>query len=545
MKIALAQINPKVGDLDGNTKIIIDNIKQAREKGADIVIFPELALIGYPPRDLLDFHSFVEDNIAKLHEIKDHTEDIGVFLGFADFNKDKKGRNYKNTAAFIYNKEIVAKYNKILLPFYDVFDETRYFEPGTEPCIIEFKGKKIGLTICEDIWNDKDAIEKAFYRENPVEKLYNKDIDFIVNLSASPFYVDKDKIRLKEVQNVARNHNIPIIYVNQVGGNDDILFDGTSFVVDAKGNLVARCADFKEDLLITDIDSMQGEIKPIASSPEESILKALIKGLQDYMSKMGFKKVILGLSGGIDSALTAAIACMALESENVLGITMPSMYSSSGSINDSFILAEKLGMKCKEIAIKPMFDEFIKRVQDNEVFVDLAEENLQARIRSNILMLHSNRYGYMLLSTGNKSEMAVGYCTLYGDMSGGLNFLSDVPKTMVYKISRYINREEEIIPHDIIEKPPSAELRPDQFDQDSLPSYEVLDDIIEMYIEESKDPSEIAQKYPIELVKDVIKKINNTEYKRNQSTLGLKVTSRAFGTGRRFPIVQGYNFRIF
>lgn len=544
MKIALAQINTKVGDLKGNVNKIIEKIQEAKSKNAQLVVFPELSIVGYPPRDLLDFRAFIEDNIKELDRIKEHTDDIGVIVGFVDFNSFYKGLNYYNSAAFIYKGEVIQKYYKRLLPYYDVFDETRYFEPGKTSNVTEFMGKKVGITICEDIWNDKSAIERSGYRCNPILSLVDRNADVIINLSASPFHLNKEKFRFTEISGMAKKYHVPIVYVNQTGGNDDLLFDGMSFAVDNQGKIQARCTDFEEDMVIYDLDANSGELKNYSECEEASLFKALSMGLKDYCAKMGFKKVILGLSGGIDSALTAVIACDALGSENVLGITMPSMYSSEGSVSDSQILAKNLNMECLEIPIKPIFNCFIDNMQKEDLKMDLAEENLQARIRGNILMTYSNRYGYMLLSTGNKSEMSVGYCTLYGDMAGGLNLLSDVPKTMVYKISKYINREKEIIPNDVIIKPPSAELRPDQKDQDSLPPYEILDEILKEYVEENKTPDEISQKYPKEVVYDIVKKINKNEYKRNQATLGLKVTTRAFGSGRRFPIVQGYDFRM-
>jgi len=547
MKIALAQINSKVGDLKGNTSKIFEYIDRAAKENNDIVIFPELTITGYPPRDLLDFTSFVEDNLIQLEEIVKYTEnlDIAVICGYVDFCKKQKGRKYSNSAAFIYKGKIISIHNKSLLPFYDVFDETRYFEPGETFEIIEFKGKRLGLTICEEIWNDSEDAERALYERNPVAELAKQNVNAILNISASPYDLNKLKQRESIITSIASRYKIPIVYVNQIGGNDDLLFDGSSFAVDGEGNIKARCSDFAEDMGCYNLDTNSGIVKEISKSKEESLFKALCTGLKDYCGKMGFKKVLLGLSGGIDSALTAAIACAALGPENVLGITLPSMYSSKGSVDDSKKLAENLGMKCLEIPIKNIFDCFIENVQPEQgVLMDLAEENLQARIRANILMLYSNRYGYLLLSTGNKSEMSVGYCTLYGDMAGGLNLLSDVPKTMVYKLSRYINTEREIIPEAILTKAPSAELRPNQKDQDSLPSYEVLDDIMTDYVEKNVDPAKIAEKYPKHVVADVINKINKSEYKRRQATLGLKISNRAYGSGRRFPIVQGYDFRI-
>lgn len=543
MKIALAQINPKVGDLKGNTQKIIDNIEKAKAKHVDLVVFSELAISGYPPRDLLDFDIFIEDNLKCVEQIKPHTKGIAVVFGVLDFNVDEKGKKLRNSAVFLNDGELVARYNKVLLPFYDVFDETRYFEPGDETCIVEFKGLNIGISICEDLWNDKSSFSRQQYSFNPIENIAQRQPDLVLNLSASPYHLGKEQERFDIITKLSENYSLPIVYVNQVGGNDDLLFDGMSFALDKNGQIQAQCRDFEEDFVIYNYDENMGEIHTFSDCLEESVLKALKTGLSDYCNKMGFKKIILGLSGGIDSALSAAIATFAMGAENILGITMPSMYSSSGSVSDSEDLAKNLGINFKQVAIKGMFDSFVENIPD-DIVSGLAEENLQARIRSNILMSYSNNQGYMLLSTGNKSEMAVGYCTLYGDMSGGLNLLCDVPKTLVYKISRYINKHEEIIPWNTIEKPPSAELRPDQKDEDSLPPYEVLDDILEEYVEKNTAPEDLYAKYGKDIVDDVINKINRAEYKRNQATLGLKVTTRAFGTGRRFPIVQGYNFRM-
>lgn len=527
MKIALAQINTKVGDLAGNTELIVRNIQIAKNRGADLVIFPELSITGYPPRDLLDFECFIDDNLKALDKIKNLSEDIAVICGFIDKNPKTEGRKYFNAAAFIENKEIKARYYKRLLPFYDIFDETRYFEPGKDNLMIEIKDKKFALTICEDLWNDKSYWKRTLYHTNPVKELKNQDIEAIINISASPYVLNKEQERFEIIKSIGT----PVIYVNQAGGNDDLIFDGTSFRMDAYGKITARCEQFKEDLVID-------EIRPLAQSEEEKIYNALCLGVKDYCRKTGFKRVLLGLSGGIDSAVTAAIAAEALGPKNVLGITMPSMYSSAGSVNDSEKLARNLGIEFKEIPIKEMFECYVK----DEKHMDLAEENLQARIRANILMMYSNRYGSLLLTTGNKSELAVGYCTLYGDMCGGLAVISDVPKVMVYRLANYINRNGEVIPQDTITKPPSAELRPDQTDQDTLPPYEILDAILSEFVEKNKSITEISKTYPEATVKDIVRKINLSEYKRRQAALGLKVTSKAFGTGRRFPVVQGYDF---
>lgn len=545
MKIALAQINTKIGDFEGNIDKIINYINKAKNENVDLIVFPELAITGYPPRDLLDFECFVDSNLLQLEKIKQNSQDIGIICGHIAKNTQGYGKKYYNAAALVSNGEILSRHYKCLLPFYDVFDETRYFEPAKTVQPVEFLGKKLGITICEDVWNDKDYWQRPLYSFNPVDELIKQEIDIIINLSASPYWMNKEEDRFNILKNISSKHNIPLVYTNQVGGNDDLLFDGTSFVFDKNGELKARGKDFEEDLIIYDWDNNQGKINPISTSQEESLFKALSTGLKDYCHKLGFKKVIVGLSGGIDSALTAVIASDTLGSDNVLGITMPSMYSSPGSVEDSYQIAKNLGINYLNIPITDIFNSYINTVQkDRGILVDLAEENLQARIRGNILMTYSNRYGYLLLSTGNKSELSVGYCTLYGDMAGGLAILSDVPKTTVYKLCEFINLGKEVIPSSIITKPPSAELRPDQKDQDSLPPYEVLDDILKLYIEENKSPSQICKKYSPEIVQEVIKKVNLNEYKRRQAPLGLKVTTKAFGSGRRFPIVQKYSFNM-
>ncbi len=543
MKIALAQINTKVGDLKGNTGLIIRNINLAKEKGAELVIFPELSITGYPPRDLLDFECFVDDNLVYLDKIRQHSTGIAVVCGFVDKNPSSYGKKLYNAAALVQNGEITDKYYKRLLPFYDVFDETRYFEPGKDNLTVEINNKKFFLTICEDLWNDKDYWKRQLYQVNPADEIPKTGIDGIINISASPYLLDKEKERFCIFKNIALNSGIPVIYVNQTGGNDDLLFDGASFAIDAEGEIKGLCGDFQEELIIYDIKNNSGEVHCLSNSQEESVFKSLVTGVRDYCGKIGFKKVLIGLSGGIDSAVTAAVATAAMGKENVLGITMPSIYSSEGSVSDSEKLAKNLGIEFLEIPIAGIFDAYINKIQNSEKFMDIAEENLQARIRANILMMHSNRYGYLLLTTGNKSELSVGYCTLYGDMSGGLSVLSDVPKVMVYKLAKFLNKDKEIIPDNTITKPPSAELRPDQKDMDSLPPYEVLDDVLKQFVENNRSVKEISQKYPKELVQDIVKKINSCEYKRRQAALGLKVTTKAFGTGRRFPIVQGYNFQ--
>lgn len=546
MKIAIAQINTKVGDLKGNTDLIIKKIGKAKSSGADIVVFPELSISGYPPRDLLDFECFVNDNLKCLDLISQNSLGIAVICGFIDKNTESAGKKYYNALAFINDGEIKNRYYKRLLPFYDVFDETRHFEPGDKELVVNFKGKNLYLTICEDLWNDKDYWERPLYHTDPAESLLDRNIDAIINVSASPYLLNKEKERFEIMKTISKRVCKPLVYVNQVGGNDDLVFDGASFVMGENGEIKLLCKDFEEDFSVYDLLSGVGEVKTISQSEEASLFKALVTGIRDYCGKIGFKKAVLGLSGGIDSAVTAVIAAEALGVENITGITMPSVYSSKGSVSDSQIIAENLGIEFLTVPIAPMVEAYIKNIPVNQDYkCGLAEENIQARVRANILMMHSNRYGHLLLTTGNKSELSVGYCTLYGDMCGGLAVISDVPKMMVYRLAHYMNRQREIIPVSTITKPPSAELRPEQTDQDSLPPYEILDDIIKMFVEENKSVSEISQKYGKGLVKEIIKKINSCEYKRRQAALGIKVTTKAFGAGRRFPVVQGYDFAGF
>jgi NAD+ synthase (glutamine-hydrolysing) len=585
LRIALAQINPTVGDIVNNTRKHLDFISRAKSQGASLVVFPELSLIGYPPKDLLLKSRFVADNLAALDEIAGQVHGVDVIVGYADRNPAPVGRPLHNAVALLRNGRIESRHFKTLLPTYDVFDETRYFEPGpiNEHENLVTIGSDAaplvaGLSICEDLWNDEKMIARRLYHQNPIADLNAAGAQVLINASASPFVVGKHDFRLQLFGEQVRRFNKPLVYVNQVGGNDELVFDGNSHVLDARGNLIAQAKDFEEDLLIVDLPgppSPHPPITPSHSTGLESIHKALTLGLRDYVRKCGFKSVVLGLSGGIDSALTAALAARALGPDRVTGVAMPSRFSSDHSINDAKALAKNLGIhfhlvriesvhQAYEAALYPLFDSIVARApsppprtQDqkmetglpagNSQAADLTDQNLQARIRGAILMAFSNRFNHLLLTTGNKSEIATGYCTLYGDMAGGLAVISDVPKTTVWDLSRWINEHfgEEIIPRSSIEKVPSAELRPNQTDQDSLPPYELLDAILHRYIEEEKGAAEIAAEgFDPSIVARVIKLIDRSEYKRRQAAPGLKVTSRAFGFGRRMPIAQNYTQRV-
>lgn len=544
MKIALAQINQTIGDFQKNTEKICASIERARRQDADLVIFPELAVTGYPPKDFLDIPAFIEANLMALTEIASRVAGISAIVGFVDRNKRRHGKLVHNAAAFIQDQKIVSVHHKSLLPTYDVFDECRHFEPAHQISPVKFMGCTLGISICEDIWNDEEFWMRPLYEIDPIENLISQGADVMINISSSPFAVGKqDKIRLRMLVHDAMKYKVPFVYVNQVGGNDDLVFDGNSVVIDAQGRLIAQAASFQEDLVVVDIKNPSVQIQPHAYSDIETVHMALTAGLQDYVIKCGFKKIIIGLSGGIDSAVTAALAAESLGRGSVIGVLMPSRFSSQGSIDDAVKLSQNLGITHKVIPIQEVFGIYQKTLEaefKGSPF-DIAEENLQARIRGNILMALSNKYGHLVLTTGNKSELAVGYCTLYGDMSGGLALISDVPKTMVYELARYINRDKEIIPQNSIMKPPSAELRPNQLDQDSLPPYDVLDGILKAYVEEARGIEEIVRMgFDERVVRDIIRKVSRNEYKRRQAAPGIKVTSKAFGSGRRMPIAHNF-----
>lgn len=544
MKVALAQINTVVGDFENNVRKICSFIERAKRKHADLVVFPELAVTGYPPKDFLDIPAFVSHNLKALRDITQQVSGIAAIVGFVDRNRQSYGKLVHNAAAFIQDRQIVSVHHKSLLPTYDVFDESRYFESACSITPVQFNNYTLGISICEDIWNDEEFWTRPLYETDPIEKLISKGANVIINISASPFTVEKhESIRLRMLTHDAKKYKVPFIYVNQIGGNDELVFDGSSAVINAQGKRIAQAAAFGEDLIVVDLENTATQVVPQTFTPIETVQKALLLGLRDYVVKCGFEKVIIGLSGGIDSAVTAALAVEALGSENVMGIIMPSQFSSQGSVDDAVQLSKNLAIDYRIFPIKDLFDGYqtILREEFRGLPFDIAEENLQARIRGNIIMTLSNKYGYLVLSTGNKSEMAVGYCTLYGDMNGGLALISDVPKTMVYELAKYMNREKEIIPQETLSKPPSAELRPNQLDQDSLPPYDILDSILKAYIEEAKCIEEIVRMgFDETTVRDVIQKVNRNEYKRRQAAPGIKVTSKAFGSGRRMPIAHKF-----
>lgn len=546
MKTGIAQINAVVGDFPGNAKRILAAYRECLDQGAELVVVPEMALVGYPPMDLLFKNQFISKCLQALDYLADETGDIPIVVGYVDTCPEGSvGKPFRNAAAFLHKGEIKQKIWKTLLPAYDVFDERRYFEPGEQCEPITWNDTRIGITICEDIWTE-DYLHRPLYDRDPAKELTDKGIDLLINLSASPFSVGKPGRRVEMLRKVATRAQTPLVYCNCIGGNDQLIFDGNSLALDASGRPLATLAAFAEDCQVVDMSRQGGHEKtPEPAPPEQEIWNALVLGLRDYAQKCGFTKACLGLSGGIDSALTAVIACEALGAENVHGLTMPSEYSSGGSVSHSIELAEKLGMRCNTVPIGQVFAAVKDSIQP--VFEDknegLTEENMQARIRGLFLMSLSNKTGSLLLTTGNKSELAVGYCTMYGDMCGGLAVISDLPKMQVYGLSRWINRDDEIIPWATIEKPPSAELRPDQKDQDTLPPYEILDAILELYVEKHLSGSAIIEEHGFEenLVRWVQRRVDLNEWKRFQAAPGLRVTSKAFGMGRRMPIAQRYS----
>jgi NAD+ synthase (glutamine-hydrolysing) len=548
MKIALAQINPKVGDITGNLTKISEFARKAKEGGAALAIFPEMAICGYPPKDLLLKESFVKANLEALEQLARMRLELALIVGFVDINQGK-GRPLFNACAYIADGQIKAKQYKTLLPNYDVFDEDRYFEPASKTASCLVAGHSFGLSICEDIWNSGQGEISERYRDDPIKRLAKAKPSAIINISASPFTIGKGKLREELLNYHARQHGIPIIFVNQVGGNDELIFDGRSLVVDAKGKVQARAKSFAEDLLFIELSNesneVTGRLEDPIDQPIAETYAALVLGTRDYLNKCGFKKAVIGLSGGIDSAVTCAIACEAMGNKNVIGIAMPSPFSSAGSIDDARALAKNLGVQFETISIEPAMQAFHSMLasQFKGLKEDVTEENLQARLRGNIMMALSNKFNYLVLTTGNKSELAVGYCTLYGDMCGGLAVISDVPKMVIYDLAAFINERAgtKVIPQAIIDKAPSAELRPNQTDQDTLPPYPVLDAIINAYVEQHLKPDEIVKLgFDLKVVRDVIDRVDRNEYKRKQAAPGLKVTSRAFGVGWRMPIAQGF-----
>ena len=546
MKIALAQINPTVGDFTGNLSKIVDASRRAAAAGARIAVFPELVICGYPPADLLEKPSFLARAVRAVEELRLATAGLSaaVLVGVALPAPEGSGKRAVNAAVLLDKGEVLLEQHKMLLPFYDVFDEQRYFAPATSQRVIDFEGERLAITICEDAWNDKNFWPQRLYPVDPVEDIMRQHPSILINISASPFWHGKLAVRERMLAAVATRNGIPIVFVNQVGGNDSLVFDGSSFALAADGSVLSQASSFDEDLVITEI-SAAAVTRPLLpqdgeAAETESAYRALVLGTRDYVRKTGFRKVLIGLSGGIDSALVAAIACDALGAENVLGVGMPSQYSSSGSVEDSRRLAANLGMRFEILAIEPLFREFSQTLEPlfAGLKADLTEENLQSRIRGTLLMALSNKFNSLVLTTGNKSEMAVGYCTLYGDMVGALAVIGDLVKTRVYALSRWVNRNGEVIPEAILTKAPSAELRPDQKDTDSLPPYEVLDPILEAYVERYESPAQIVGRYGFaaETVEQVVRLVERTEYKRQQAAPVLKVTPKSFGMGRRFPI---------
>jgi NAD+ synthase (glutamine-hydrolysing) len=543
MRVLVAQLNPIVGDLEGNTHKIIQTLDRARAQGVDIVLFSELTLCGYPPEDLLLHHSFIDAQEKYLEKIIRASSRLMVFVGLVRRNPSKGEKPIFNSAAVIHDGKLLGFEDKRLLPTYDVFDERRYFEPGTTTHIWKLKGKKIGVLICEDIWQHAGYVGYTDYARDPVLDLSPLKPDLVLNLSASPYQFQKPDVRVKVCVKCAKTLHCPVILCCQVGANDQLVFDGYSVYVDAQGHLRQVAKGFAEDEMIVDLEAEACPC-PFSYDPIKDLYQALVLGVRDYFRKLGFKKGCLGLSGGIDSALVACIAVDALGKENVLAMSMPSRYSSKGSIADAEKLARNLGIELIHIPIEKPFQDFLEVTQPffQGKAPDVTEENMQARIRGMLLMALSNKLGYIVLSTGNKSEMGMGYCTLYGDMCGGLAVISDVTKQQVYELSRWLNREKEVIPQSIIDKIPSAELRPDQKDTDTLPEYPVVDKVLQGYVEEYLSPEEIAQKYdlPVEVVIDLVRRIHRAEYKRRQAAPGIRVSKKAFRVGRRYPIVQGW-----
>ncbi len=540
VKIALGQINPTVGDFSGNAGKIIEFSRRAQVAGAGMILFPELSVCGYPPRDLVERPSFVARNRDSAEKIAAETRGIAVICGLVTRAPVDAGRAAMNSAALLIDGKIAFIQSKMLLPTYDVFDEMRNFAAAKSQELFPFCGNRMALTICEDAWNDKQFWPHRLYAVDPVESLIQAGGNFVLNISASPFWIGKRELRRDMLASIARQHKVPVVLVNQVGGNDSLVFDGSSLVLSREGQVIAQGRSFEEDLIYFDSSDLTGEMHEQIAGEEASVYSALVLGTRDYMHKCGFQKAIIGLSGGIDSALTAVIAAEAVCPENVIGVGMPGPYSSQGSIDDARALAKNLGIRFELLSINSAYESYRDTLKD--VFVgtkeDVTEENIQSRARGTLLMALSNKFGAIVLSTGNKSELGVGYCTLYGDMVGGLAVISDVPKTLVYRLSEYVNSRCPVIPQDTLEKPPSAELRPNQKDSDSLPPYEVLDAVLEDYVEDSHSAERIAgdRGFDIETVRRVIRMVDRAEYKRQQAAPGLKISPKAFGYGRRLPI---------
>jgi NAD+ synthase/NAD+ synthase (glutamine-hydrolysing) len=540
VKIALGQINPTVGDFSGNAAKMIEFSRRARAADAGLILFPELAVCGYPPRDLVERASFLAHNRSTVEEIAAATKGIAVICGLVTSAHADSGKKVMNSAALLRDGVVDFIQSKMLLPTYDVFDEMRNFAPAKSQRLFNMCGKQVALTICEDAWNDKRFWDRQLYGVDPVEELVRAGGNIVLNISASPFWMGKRELRHDMLASIARNQNVPVAMVNQVGGNDSLVFDGSSIVIAPSGEVIAQGKSFEEDLIYFDSDTLTGDKHNQIIGDEASVYEALVLGTRDYVYKCGFKQAIIGLSGGIDSALTASIAADALGPENVIGVGMPGPYSSSGSIDDARALASNLKIRFELLSINEIYEAAVDTMAPvfRGMSPDVTEENIQSRARGMLLMALSNKLGALVLSTGNKSELAVGYCTLYGDMVGGLAAISDVPKTLVYRLSAYVNSKRKVIPEATISKAPSAELRPDQKDSDSLPAYEILDVILEDYVEESSSAEEIALShgFDLDLVRRVIRMVERSEYKRQQAAPGIKISAKAFGYGRRFPI---------
>jgi NAD+ synthase (glutamine-hydrolysing) len=540
VKIALGQINPTVGDFSGNAAKIIDFSQRAQKNGAGLILFPELSVCGYPPRDLVERPSFVARNRETAEKIAAETRGISVICGLVTPAQSDTGKSVRNSAALLQDGKIAFVQSKMLLPTYDVFDEMRNFAPARKQELFPFCGNRMALTICEDAWNDKQFWNKRLYTVDPVDTLIREGGNFVLNISASPFWIGKRELRRDMLASIARQHKVPVAMVNQIGGNDSLVFDGSSIVLNAEGKVIAQGKSFEEDLIFFDSQTLTGDLHQQIEGDDGSVYAALVTGTRDYIRKCGFDKAIIGLSGGIDSALTAVIAVDAIGAENVIGVGMPGPYSSPGSIKDARALAQNLGIRFALLSIDSAYEAYRQTLKD--VFAkykeDVTEENIQSRARGTLLMALSNKFGAIVLSTGNKSELGVGYCTLYGDMVGGLAVISDVPKTLVYRLAHYVNSHREVIPQATLEKPPSAELRADQKDSDSLPPYDILDAVLEDYIEDAHSVEQIAadRRFDIALVRRVVEMVDRAEYKRQQAAPGIKISPKAFGYGRRFPI---------
>ncbi len=551
MKVLLAQINTTVGDFEGNFRLLEQAYKEALDQGVDLLIFPEQALPGYPAEDLLEREDFIasaesyEDRVVALTQ----GHSTAIILGNLTRRQQVDyGKPIYNSAILIEEGKVVGRQHKALLPTYDVFDEARYFEPGSAHQVLEFRGRKLGLAVCEDAWNEEGFWPERLYQRDPIQELAQAGADLLIVISASPYSIGRGLFRQEMLASLAKKHAVELIYCNLVGGNTTLVFDGESLIFDRKGQLIVQGKKFQEERISVDLSALPSPIEAVREGDALEAYRALVLGTQDYLGKTGFKKAVIGLSGGIDSTLVAVVAQEALGAENVIGVSMPSRYSSEGSKTDAELLAKNLGIQYLSLPIESIFSSALKTLEPafKDLPEDVTEENLQARSRGLILMAMSNKLGALLLTTGNKSELAVGYCTLYGDMCGGLAVISDVPKILVYDMCRQINevRGREVIPVSVIEKPPSAELRPDQVDQDSLPEYEVLDDILFNYVEKGKSPDEIIDLgYDPETVERMLRLVNLNEYKRQQAAPGIRITTKAFGPGRKFPIVQRFPTR--